>query len=75
MQKGELDSSPFFAFLLRRQLSNPYCGLLQQRLAPRARCVQLCFAFKPGGVIRPLRSSMSSHFACTPRSCGTQQDS
>jgi hypothetical protein len=54
MQKGELDSSPFFAFLLRRELSNPNCGLLHQRLAPRARCVQLCFGFKPGGVIRPL---------------------
>ena len=37
------------------------------RLAPRERCVQRCFAFKPGGVIRPLRSSMSSHLASTLR--------
>ena len=37
------------------------------RLAPRARCVQLCFASKPGGVIKPLRSSRSSQLACTPR--------
>jgi len=44
------------------------------RLAPRERCVQLCFAVKPGGVIRPLRSSMSSHLASTPRLDRPQED-
>ena len=44
------------------------------RLAPRERCVQRCFAFKPGGVIRPLRSSMSSPSASTPRVDGPQGD-
>jgi len=62
MQKGERNSSPFFAIFALSRSEQPLVRFAQQRLAPRERCVQLCFAFKPGGVIRP-----PGAFELTPR--------
>ena len=65
--------NPFFRLL--RRVKRIAIGLTPPRLAPRARCAQLCCASKPGGVIHPLRSSRSSQPACTPTQTHRQDNS
>jgi hypothetical protein len=81
-RKGEPDGSPFCihhksrldersVFVKRdRPLSvNRPFELTQdapKRRAPQERCAASCFGSKPGGVMDPFRSSVSSRPMCTP---------
>lgn len=76
-EEGEPGGSPL-TNLLRRKRSALSARMFRERLAPRERCVQLCFSFASAlSPVEscPLRSSMSSHHTCTPSHPGLQAKS